>query len=41
MNRNDIVDLLQYNAWANERILACSEHLTPAQLKAPANFDHK
>ena len=40
MNRTDLIDLFNYNAWANARILAGAERLSTDQLAAPANLDH-
>lgn len=31
MNREDILTLLEYNAWANARVLAATEALTPEE----------
>lgn len=40
MERDTLLDLLRYNEWANGRILAISERLTPEQLTTPAALDH-
>jgi len=40
MQREDILDLLAYNRWANERILTQLERLSAEQLTAVANLDH-
>lgn len=40
MQREDILDLLSYNRWANERVLTQLELLSAEQLTAVANHDH-
>lgn len=40
MQREDILDLLAYNRWANERIMSQLAQLSVAQLTAPTNHDH-
>ena len=41
MTQSDLLTLLDYNYWANARILDCAERVTRAQLMEPANFDHQ
>lgn len=40
MDGNTLLDLLQYNEWANARILATIAQVEPAALTAPAALDH-
>lgn len=40
MTISDVLELFTYHDWANQRILAVAEQLSPAQLTTPANLDH-
>ena len=40
MNKTQFSILIQYNAWANGRILKSSEQIDPAQFTAPAPTSH-
>jgi uncharacterized damage-inducible protein DinB len=39
MNKNDISTLIRFNFWANDRLLAASEHLTPAEFRREVTPD--
>jgi len=41
MTQHDLIDLLQYNSWANQRILRCARQISTEELLGPANFDHE
>lgn len=40
MNKQDILLLYRYNAWANTRILNAAEKVSEAQFTAPASYPH-
>ena len=40
MNKDDILQLYQYNSWANARILNTTAQVTLEQFLAPASFSH-
>lgn len=40
MNKNDMLVLYRYNAWANARILDAASRVTHEQFIAPASFPH-
>jgi len=40
MNKEDILILYKYNAWANVRILKATAQVTAEQFLAPASFSH-
>jgi uncharacterized damage-inducible protein DinB len=40
MDRDQAITLVQYNAWANHRVLLKAAHLTPADLSAGAGLSH-
>ena len=40
MNAEDLLTLVRYHAWANERILAAAECLSDEELRRPGTLDH-
>jgi uncharacterized damage-inducible protein DinB len=41
MNKNDILALYRYNAWANAKIINAASQVTDEQFTASASFPHK